>query len=144
MIRIARSSIRRPRTAVALWLVIAVALGLVGTQLESRFSPSILVAKGTPSAQAHDLAEGYFGDSQLTPIMLSGPAKQIDRQGATLVAHLRARGDTAVLSPFDNTPGTDVLRPKPTEATIIASIERSEEYVIDTALPLSRDRWREV
>lgn len=135
MIRIARSAIRHPRSAVAIWLALAVALGLVGTQLESRFSPSILVAKGTPSAKAHDLAKGYFGDSQLTPIMLSGPAKQIDQQGTTLVAHLRARGDTAVLSPFDDTPGTEVLRPRPTEATIIASIERSEEYVIDTALP---------
>ena len=135
MIRIARSSIGHPRTAVVVWLVLAVALGLVGTQLESRFSPSILVAKGTPSAQAHDLANGYFGDSQLTPIMLTGPAKQIDQQGPTIVAHLRLRGDTTVLSPFDGTPGTDVLRPKPTQATIIASVAKSEEDVIDTALP---------
>jgi RND superfamily putative drug exporter len=48
---------------------------------------------------------------------------------------LRARNDTRVLSPWDGTPGSDVLRPRRSAATIVAAVERSEKQVIKTSLP---------
>ena len=135
MLRIARISIRHPWTAISVWLVLVAAFGLVGSQIENRFAPSVIVAKGTESARAQQLALSRFGDSQLTPIMLAGPATQVDQQGTTLVALLRKRGDTRVISPWDGTPGSDVLRPDRSHATIVAAIERSEKDVIKTSLP---------
>ena len=135
MLRVANRAIARPRTAIAIWLALALGLGLVGSQIEHRFSPSILVAKGTESARAEKLASSRFGDSVLEPIMLVGPARQLDIQGPRLVAKLRARRDTRVLSPWDGMPGSAVLRPHRRTATIVAAIERSERQVISTSLP---------
>lgn len=135
MIRIARHSIRHPRIAILVWLGLVVGLGLLGSQIEHRFAPSIIVPKGTESARAQKLATSHFGDSVLTPVMLVGPARQLDRVGPQLAAKLRARSDTRVLSPWDGTPGSGVLRPKPTAATIVAAIERPEKQVISTSLP---------
>lgn len=135
MIRIAMRSIRHPRIAIAIWVALAAGLGLLGSQIESKFVPSILVPKGTQSAKAEKLAQSRFGDSQLTPIMLVGPAAQLDKQGPQLVAKLRTRTDTQVLSPWDGTPGSDVLRPRKTAATIVASIAKPEKDVISTVLP---------
>lgn len=133
--RLAQLSIRHPRTTLAAWLVLVLGLGVLGSRIEGRFAPSILVPKGTESARAQKLADSYFGDSVLTPIMLAGPASQLDRQGPALTAKLRARADTRVLSPWDGTPGSDVLRPRKTAATIVAAIERPEKRVIASSLP---------
>jgi uncharacterized membrane protein YdfJ with MMPL/SSD domain len=91
VLRIAKLSIRHPRRAIAIWVALAAGLGLLGSQIEGRFSPSIIVAKGSQSAQAEKLAKSRFGNSQLTPIMLVGPARRLDEQGPTLVALLRSR-----------------------------------------------------
>jgi RND superfamily putative drug exporter len=135
VIRIAQKSIAHPRAAIAVWVLLAVGLGALGSRIEERFAPSILVAKGTESARAEKLGESRFGASVLTPIMLVGPRSSLDKQGPPLVAKLRARTDTRVLSPWDGTPGSDVLRPKKTAATIVAAIERPEKQVIETSLP---------
>ena len=135
MIRLAQLCIRHPRRTIAAWLVLVVGLGILGSQIEGRFAPSILVPKGTESARAQQLASSRFGDSVLTPIMLVGPASQLDKQGPPLVAKLRARTDTRVLSPWDGTPGSDALRPHRNTATIVAAIERPEKQVISTTLP---------
>ena len=135
MLRLARRSIKHPRVAIAAWLVIALGLGLVGAQIEHRFAPTIIVPQGTESAEAEKLALDEFGNSQLTPILLVGPAGQLDKQGPRLAEKLRARSDVQVLSPWDGTPGSAALRPSKTEATIVASIRRPEKEVIETVLP---------
>ena len=135
MIRISKLAIRYPWTALGIWLALVLGLGVLGSQIEHRFAPSILVAKGTESARAEKLANDRFGASVLTPVMLTGPAKQIDQQGPKLAAALRERSDTRVLSPWDGTPGSDVLRPQKTAATIVAAINRPEKEVIEKSLP---------
>lgn len=135
MIRLSQASIRRPRLAIVVWLLLALGLGIVGSRIEGRFSPSILVAKGTESSRAQALADSRFGDNVLMPIMLTGPVGQLDRQGPPLVAKLRLRSDTRVISPWDGTPGSGQLRPRKTAATIVAAVARPEKQVIASALP---------
>jgi putative drug exporter of the RND superfamily len=135
MIRISKLAIRHPWVTLTAWVVLVAGLGLLGSRIEDRFTPSILVAKGTESARAQKLANDQFGASVLTPIMLVGPARTLDQQGPRLAEKLRARPDIRVLSPWDGTPGSDVLRPKRTAATIVAAVDRPEKDVIATTLP---------
>jgi RND superfamily putative drug exporter len=135
VIRLANIAVRRPKSALIAWLIVFGVLGLIGTRVESHLSPSILVVKGTQSSRAQDIATSRFGNSQLVPILLQGPAKQLDKQGPALVNALRARHDTRVLSPWDKTAGTEALRPKATVATIVTAVERSERTVANTIEP---------
>ncbi len=135
MIRLANTATRRPKSVLVAWLVLLVALGFAGTRVERHLSPSILVVKGTESSRAQEIAQSRFGDSVLVPVMLVGPAQQLDRQGPALVSALRARSDARVLSPWDKTAGSDQLRPKPGVATIVTAVERSEKVVANTVEP---------
>jgi putative drug exporter of the RND superfamily len=135
MIRLANTSLRRPKLTLIVWLVVVAGLGFVGSRIGDRFSPSVLVVKGTQSARAQDIARSRFGNSVLVPIMLTGPASQLDAQGPRLVAALRARADTRVLSPWDKSPGSAALRPRPGTATIVTAVERSEKTVANTIQP---------
>ncbi len=131
MIRLANIATRRPKATLVVWLAIFAVLGYIGTKVESHLSPSILVVKGTESSRAQEIATSRFGNSVLVPIMLQGPARQLDKQGPALVNALRARPDARVLSPWDKTGGTESLRPKPTVATIVTAIERPEKTVAE-------------
>lgn len=136
MIRTARASIKNPKTAIAVWLVLVAVLGYAGSQIGDRFSPSILVVKGTESARAQDIATSRFGNSVLVPVMLTGPARQLDAQGPALVSALRARPDARVLSPWDKGTGAaSQLRPRPGVATIVTAVERPEKTVANTIQP---------
>jgi putative drug exporter of the RND superfamily len=135
MIRLANIASRRPKSVIVAWLVLLAALGFAGTRVERHLSPSILVVKGTESSRAQEIAQSRFGDSVLVPVMLVGPAKQLDRQGPALVSALRARSDARVLSPWDKTAGSEQLRPKPGVATIVTAVERSEKVVANTIEP---------
>ncbi|HEX6460684.1 MAG TPA: MMPL family transporter [Thermoleophilaceae bacterium] len=135
MIRLANIAVRRPKTTLIAWLLFFGVLGFIGTRVEHHLSPSILVVKGTESSRAQDIARSRFGNSQLVPILLKGPAAQLDKQGPALVNQLRARHDTRVLSPWDKTGGTEALRPKPTVATIVTAVEQSEKTVANTIQP---------
>ena len=48
---------------------------------------------------------------------------------------LRARSDARILSPWDKTPGTAELRPKPGVATIVTAVEASEKTAANTIQP---------
>jgi len=125
MIRLANTSLRRPKLTLIVWLVVVAGLGFVGSRIGDRFSPSVLVVQGTQSARAQDIARSRFGNSVLVPIMLKGPAAQLDRQGPALVKALRARPDARSLSPWDKTPGSSELRPQPGVATIVTAVEQN-------------------
>lgn len=48
MLTLARMSVRRPKAALAGWLVYAVALALIGFGVDNALSPSITVVPGAP------------------------------------------------------------------------------------------------
>ena len=135
MLTLARFSIRRPKIALAGWLLIAAVLTVVGLGVSSALSPSITVVPGTQSSRAQQLADAQFGQSQLVPIMLEGPRAQLDVQGPKLVAALARRTDARVISAWS--PGTAGagLRPTPTAAMIVVSVDRPIKTVVSTDQP---------
>jgi putative drug exporter of the RND superfamily len=110
---------------------VAVALSLIGLGISSSLSPTITVVPGTQSSRAQHLADAHFGPSVLVPIMLEGPAQQLDRQGPVLVRALAARSDTRVLSAWDAGAAGKQLRPRPTAATIVASVAATEKQMVN-------------
>ena len=86
---------------------------------------------GTESTHAEDLAKAEFGPSTLVPILLTGPQRQLDRQGPVLVHELTSREDVRVLSAWDAGEAGAALHPSRTEAMIVASVARSEEEMVD-------------
>jgi RND superfamily putative drug exporter len=131
MIRLAQFSIRRPKLALAVWGSAAAILVAIGLGVTDRLSPTMTFVPGTESTRAEELAESEFGPSTLVPILLTGPRRQLDTQGPVVVHELRSRSDTRVLSAWDAGDAGAALRPSKTEATIIASVARSEQEMLD-------------
>ena len=129
MNRLAETSIRHPKRILALGLVFAAAMAFFAFGIADQLSPSKTIIAGTESATAHELAADEFGPSVLVPILLQGPAAQVDKQGPALVKALRARSDTRVLSAWDPQQ-QESLRPNPGAAMIVASVARSEEEMV--------------
>lgn len=129
MISLARFSIRRPKTALAGWVIVAAILTVLGISVDHYVSPQVNASK-TQSYQAQQLAEAKFGPVQNMPILLEGPKAQLNKQGPKLVAALIKRGNTRVLSAWDAGSASAGMRPRPTAALIIASVPRTEKDVI--------------
>jgi RND superfamily putative drug exporter len=99
--------------------LVLVLLGVLGTGVDSRLSPTSLDIPGTPSSRANAVLREHFGLSAPFAVLLQGPAAAIDRQGPELVRALRA-SDPAVttLSPWDRG-SVERLRPSPRQAIVI-------------------------
>ncbi len=132
MLRLARFSIRRPIASLIAWAVLAGVLTVVGLGISANLSPTNTTVAGSESSRAEHLAKAEFGPSVLVPILLEGPARQLDRQGPALVRALSARSDTRVMSAWDGGEIAAGLRPKPTAALIVASVAQSEGTMIKT------------
>jgi putative drug exporter of the RND superfamily len=131
MIRLAKLSIRRPKLALAFWGAFAAIFIALGLGITDRLSPTMTFVPGTESTRAEELAESEFGPSTLVPILLTGPAAQLDRQGPIVVKELISRNDTRVLSAWDAGEAGEAMRPSKTEAMIVASVARTNEEMID-------------
>jgi RND superfamily putative drug exporter len=130
--RLARLAIRRPAAALVVALAVVGVLTVIGLGVSSSLSPSVTTVPGTESSRAQHLAEARFGPSVLVPILLEGPAKQLDRQGPALVRALGQRADTRVLSAWDAGATGRQLRPRPTAAMIVASVAATEKQMVET------------
>ena len=130
MISLAKFSIRRPKAALVGWLVVAGVLSVIGLGVDRSLSPSVTVVPGTQSSRAQQLASAQFGPTQLIPILLEGPKSRLDAQGPKLVAVLTTRPHTRVLSAWDAGTASASLRPRPTAAMIVVSVDRPEQDVV--------------
>ena len=137
MIALARLSIRRPRAMIAVWLVVAAVLTLIGFGVSNTLSPTVTVVPGTQSAQAQRLAEAQFGPTQLIPILLEGPKRQLSKQGPKLVIALMKRPHTRVMSAWDAGSASATMRPKawPHAGMIVVSVDKSEKQVVQHDQP---------
>lgn len=136
---LARQSARRPKVALALWALVVAVLAVLGLGVEERLTQSVLVIPGTESERAVDLARQEFGESITVPILLEGPAREIERQGPALAQALSTRDDTRVLTPWDRAAGADRLRPRPDAALLVASVDRPYEEAFDELAPEIRE-----
>jgi len=132
VIRLARLSIRHPVASLITLGVLGLALSLIGLGVSRSTSPTITVVPGTEASRAQHLADSHFGPSVLVPILLEGPAKQLDRQGPVLVRDLTRRGDTRVLSAWDAGAAGAQLRPNRRAAMIVAAVAKSEKDMVKT------------
>ena len=130
MISLAKLSIRRPKMALAMWLVVGIALAVIGLGVSKSLSPTITVVPGTESSRAQQLAGAQFGPTQLVPILLEGPKAELNREGPPLVAALAKRPYTRVLSAWDAGSASASLRPNPGAAMVVVSVDRSEKNVV--------------
>jgi RND superfamily putative drug exporter len=131
--------LRRPRLVLGIVAVVFVVLGVLGTGVEGRLSPTSLDIPGTPSSSANRVLREHFGDSAPFAILLRGPAAAIERQGPALVRALRS-SDPAVttLSPWDRG-SVRRLRPSPRRALVIVDFHVGRtEAVKDTVPELNR------
>jgi putative drug exporter of the RND superfamily len=135
VLTLAKFSIKRPKLALGAWLAVAAVLAVIGAGVSKTVSPSITVVKGTQSSRALALGNAEFGPTQLVPIMLEGPKALLDRQGPKLVVALTKRPHTRVLSAWDAGTASHGLRPRPTAAMIVVSVDRSEKTVVQYDQP---------
>ena len=135
MIHLARASIRRPKATLAFWAVFAIVLALIGLGVDRQLAPTQTVVPGTESSRAQHLATAKFGPSQLVPILLEGPKAQLDQQGPQLVRVLLKRPHTRALTAWDAGSASAGLRPKPTAAMIVLSVDRPMKTVVNTDQP---------
>lgn len=125
-------------------LVIAVLL-ILGTGLDERLSPTTIEISGTPAAKANHTLEEHFGPTALFPILLQGPAAEIDRQGPQLIRTLRRENPkVTTLSPWDRG-AVGRLRPGPRRALILADFHVDNNQAVDETVPyLERTLEREI
>ena len=111
--------LRHPRAVLAIAALVLAVLGIIGTGVDSRLSPTSLDIPGTPSSRANAVLREHFGRSAPFAVLLRGPAAALDRQGPELVRALRESDpDVTTLSPWDR--GTvGPLRPSPDRALIV-------------------------
>ncbi len=136
MLSLAKFSIRRPKTALAGWVVVIAALTVLGLSVDQWMSPTV-TASGTQAYKAKQLSEEKFGQTQQMPLLLEGPKAQLDQQGPKLAAALIKRGNTQVISPWaaSSASASLGLRPKANEAMMLVFVPRSQKDVIKTDLP---------
>jgi putative drug exporter of the RND superfamily len=98
--------------------VFLLALGVIGTGVEERLTPTNIEVPGTESFHGNELLRDHFGDSAPFAILLQGPAKAIDRQGPRLIRALRQDPRVTSLSPWD-AGAVERLRPQPNRALLL-------------------------
>jgi RND superfamily putative drug exporter len=131
-------TLRHPRRALAVALLLIVALAAFGIGLNGRLSPSTLEISGTASSRANQLLREHFGDSAPFAILLQGPPAALDRQGPALIRTLRRNPAVTTLSPWDRG-SVQRMRPSPRRALVIADFHDGvDEAVNDTVPELNR------
>ena len=136
MISLAKLSIRRPKVALAGWLVIAIVLITIGFGVSTddvAVDHRRLGYRSRPTLSSSPIAHSV--PRQLVPILLEGPKAQLDRVGPRLVVALNKRPHTRLLSAWDAGTASAGLRPKPTAAVIVVSVDRSEKTVVNHDQP---------
>ena len=127
-------TLRFPRRVLAAAVVAIAALGVLGTGVEERLTPTSLSVPGTPSAKGGQLLEEHFGESAPFAILLRGPAGALDRQGPELIRALRSEPAVTTLSPWDGEQ-LDRLRPAPGKALILVDFHASTAAAVDRVVP---------
>ena len=131
------AAIRRPKRVIAAWMLVLAVLGGIGLGVEDRLTRSDLVVPGTDSAEARELAEKHFGESNTLVVMLEGPRRELDSQGRRLAAVLQRQPDFAVAGPWARGSAPE-LRPSGERALVLVRVDRPFREVSEDAVPLIR------
>src|SRR3954453_8069069 len=95
-----RLALTRPKVVLAGWAAVVGLLSLLGLGLEHRLHRTDIAVNGTAGAKADARAAHYFGRSSNLVVMLTGPARERERQGKRLAGRIDRRPGVAVLGPW--------------------------------------------
>jgi RND superfamily putative drug exporter len=126
--------LRHPRRTLAISALCIIALIVVGDGLNERLTPSTIEISDTDAARANGMLREHFGPTALFPILLQGPAAEIDRQGPELIRALRRDPRVTTLSPWDQG-SVGRLRPGPRRALILADFHVDIDEAVDETVP---------
>ena len=127
-------TLRYPRRVLGAAVIAIAALGMLGSGVEERLTPTSLGVPGTPSAQGGELLSEHFGESAPFAVLLQGPAAALDRQGPALIRSLRAEPAVTTLSPWDGAQ-LSRLRPGPRRALILVDFHTTTATAVEAAVP---------
>jgi putative drug exporter of the RND superfamily len=115
--------IRRPRFVLGAWLLVVVALAILGRNLGDHLTPHPLLINGSEAKRAHEITLSQFGSDESMVVALRGPATAVERQGRNLDSGIDALPKTLVVSPW-SAGGAAIggLRPKPGIAGIVVRV----------------------
>lgn len=134
--------LRHPRAVTGAAIIAIAALGVWGSGVESRLTPTSLSVSGTPAAQGEALLREHFGDSAPFAVLLRGPSPAIERQGPALIRALRRDPEVTTLSPWDGRTLVP-LRPSPRRALILVDFHTSTAEAVDDVVPHLNETLKE-
>ena len=108
--------------ALTAWVLATAILGIIGLNVGQHLSVTNLLVPGTQSAHEAQVFEQQFGSSVSAPILLTGPAAALDREGPALVSGLANLYGAHVVSAWDGGSVGRSLRPSPTSALVLVAV----------------------
>ena len=122
--RILTFGVRRPRTAIVSWLAVVGVLAVIGMGVGSHLSAANLLIPGSESAHEAQLLNNEFGQNVSAPILLSGPAAELNSQGPTLAKRLSKLSGAEVVSAWNGGSLGHGLRRSPTQALVLVAVNQ--------------------
>ena len=122
MRRLLTIGVRRPRAALAAWLIVTALLGIYGLGVGRHLTAPTLTVPGTESAREYQLFRQHFSPSVDAPILLQGPRRALDREGPALAAGLAKLPGARVVSAWAANSLGPILRPSPSSALVLVSV----------------------
>jgi len=113
-------ALRRPRSVLAAWGAVILVFAAIGLGAQDRLDSGSIETPGSQTARASALDQAAFGPNESVPVLLTGPAAALDRQGPVLVRTLRR--EWSVLSPWDPGAASRRLRPARDRALVLVSL----------------------
>ncbi|HWC87937.1 MAG TPA: MMPL family transporter [Solirubrobacteraceae bacterium] len=113
---------RRPRAALAAWVLATAILGVVGLGVGQHLAVSNLLVPGTESAHEAHLFQQQFGNGISAPILLTGPTASLNQEGPALAQSLARLPGAHVVSAWDGGSMGRSLRPSPGAALVLVAV----------------------
>lgn len=133
---LAAFSRRRPGAALLGWLLVTVAVAVLGAG-HARLQPASLQVAGTEAARAQALTAGRFDASSTVPVLLTGPSRDVRSQGHRLADRLARVPGVTLASPWNAPTLRAALRPAADKLLLLASVAGSPKTVEDRVTRLS-------
>src|SRR3954452_14828958 len=132
-----RWAISHPKRTLAVWGAVAGILALIGMGVANRLHDTNIIIPDTQAGKAEKLADQRFGESSALLVLLTGPRKELDRQGPQLARTFERWKALTVTSPW--TPGLGhALRPKQGQALLLIRVQKPFEESSDKVVPRVR------
>lgn len=133
--RVANLATRRSRLVVALWVVLVAVLAFQGRNAEKEFQVHPLLANGSESKRAHEIALREFGNDYPMIVLLRGPRAAVKRQGEMLAERLSRQPRMLVITPWAGGASIDGLQPRPGVAALLLRTASREGDTVSGLLP---------